>query len=205
MSTAVGMQVDYAAKRPKSELKRVGWLPDAELTYEDWLRQGSRLGLAGRSAAWWIGDWLRYGTARYGSKYAAAARTTGYDRQTLMNMVYVATRFDFSRRRENLSWSHHAELTALDVEEQEYWLDRATAERFTVRDLRELLLSGKQPAGGSSGRYAAAADTAPGSNPIQAGLAHSESHYPECASQPDTASDQQVTCPQCGHWFTVTG
>ena len=139
-------------------------MTDAELTYEDWLRQGSKLGLAGRNAGWWLGDWLRYGTTRYGSKYAAAARTTGYDRQTLMNMVYVATRFEFSRRRENLSWSHHAELAALDAEDQERWLDRAAAERFSVRDLREMLLSSKQPAGRASARRAAAATVTPHAN-----------------------------------------
>ena len=46
--------------------------------------------MASRTAAWWIGDWVQYGAARYGAKYAVAARVTGYDRQTLMNMVYLA-------------------------------------------------------------------------------------------------------------------
>jgi hypothetical protein len=92
--------------------------------------------VAGRSAGWWLGDWLRYGTARYGTKYTAALRVTGYDRQTLMNMVYVATRFDASRRREGLSWSHHAELAGLEAAEQDRWLERATADRLSVRELR---------------------------------------------------------------------
>ena len=178
-------------------------MADADLTYEDWLRQGSKLGLAGRNAAWWIGDWLRYGTTRYGSKYTAAARTTSYDRQTLMNMVYVATRFEFSRRRENLSWSHHAELAALAVADQERWLDRAAAERFSVRDLREMLLSSKQPAGRSSARRAAAPNIAPRANSLKAVPARSPSHNFERASQADTATERQVACPHCGHRFTV--
>src|ERR1700722_16757964 len=91
------------------EWSSIGWPAGAELGYEEALREGTRLGLAGRSAAWWIGDWVHYGSSRYGTKYALAARVTGYDRQTLMNMVYVASRFEFSRRRENLSFSHHAE------------------------------------------------------------------------------------------------
>ena len=77
----VSISVDGPGRQsPQHELTRVGWLADAELTYEDWLRQGSKLGLAGRNAAWWVGDWVRYGTARYGSKYAAAECTTGYRR-----------------------------------------------------------------------------------------------------------------------------
>ena len=156
-------------------------MANAELTYEDWLRQGSKLGLAGRNAAWWIGDWLRYGTRRYGSKYAAAARTTSYDRQTLMNMVYVATRFEFSRRRENLSWSHHAELAALAVADQDRWLDRAAAERFSVRDLREMLLSSKQPAGRASARRTAVPDMAPPTSALAQVQARSGSHSLELA------------------------
>ena len=56
-----------------------------------------------------------------------ASRITGYDVQTLMNMVYVATRFESGRRRERLSWSHHAELAALEPPEQEEWLTRPRA------------------------------------------------------------------------------
>jgi len=166
--------------------------------------------LAGRNAAWWIGDWLRYGTARYGSKYAAAARTTGYDRQTLMNMVYVATRFEFSRRRENLSWSHHAELAAFDIDQQERWLDRAAAERFSVRDLREMLSSSKQPAGRASTRRAAAVNMGSRADRLKTVPARSRSYSSERAATPgDTASggqgasDGQIACPHCGHRFTV--
>ncbi len=135
------------SRRQPSELAPVGWSAGPELGYDDWLRQGSRLGLAGRNAAWWIGDWLKYGTAQYGTKYSAASRVTGYDRQTLMNMVYVAGRFDFSRRRENLSWSHHAELAAFDVGDQEEWLDHVESERLSVHDLRDELASSRRPAG----------------------------------------------------------
>jgi hypothetical protein len=96
--------------RRQTDLSPVAWVASGELAYDGWVRHGSRLGVAGRSSGWWIGDWVRYGAARYGQRYAVAARVTGYDDQTLMNMVYVATRFEISRRRENLSWSHRAEL-----------------------------------------------------------------------------------------------
>ena len=117
-------------------LTRVSWLPTEQLTLEQWILQGRRLGALGRGVAWWIGDWLRYGNAAYGEKYVRAARVTGYDVQTLMNMAYVASRFDVSRRRESLSWSHHAELAAHDPEDQERWLDRVERDGLSVACLR---------------------------------------------------------------------
>ncbi|MDQ6778590.1 MAG: hypothetical protein M3071_20735 [Actinomycetota bacterium] len=95
-----------------------------------------RIGGVSRRVGWWLGDWLRYGNARFGERYSRAARITGYDTQTLMNMTYVASRFDVSRRRENLSWSHHAELAALPPGDQDYWLERARTEALSIRDLR---------------------------------------------------------------------
>ena len=170
---SVTLQHADTTQLPQAELSAVSWMAHAELEYAEWLRQGSRLGLAGRSAAWWVGDWVRYGTARYGEKYAAAARVTGYDRQTLMNMVYVASKFEFSRRRENLSWRHHAELAPLRVDEQERWLEHAASERLSVRDLREEL--------------AAVQAVSPAARRVS-------------AKQPP--SERTVICPHCGEQFT---
>ena len=54
---------------------------------------------------------------------------------------WVAHKFEISRRRENLSFSHHAEVTALEPAEQDDWLDRAEAEKWARR------LPGRPPAG----------------------------------------------------------
>jgi hypothetical protein len=97
---------------------------------------GRRFGEIGRCSQWWLGDWIKYGNAKFGERYSRAMKLTGYDVQSLMNMVYVASRFEISRRRENLSWSHHATLAPLDVAEQEHWLTRAIAEKLSVADLR---------------------------------------------------------------------
>lgn len=119
----------------------VAWAPPQDLEYPDWVTSGRRLGAMGRCSPWWLGDWIRYGNARFGERYARASRITGYDVQTLMNMVYVASRYEISRRRENLSWSHHETLAALDEDDQEHWLDRAVGERLSVSDLRVELRS----------------------------------------------------------------
>lgn len=122
--------------RRAASLGRVAWVPEADLEFPDWVAVGRRLGAVGRGCQWWIGDWIRYGKAKFGERYAQASRVTGYDTQTLMNMVYVSSRFEISRRREVLSWSHHETVAALEPEEQDRWLDLATAQRLSVSDLR---------------------------------------------------------------------
>jgi len=101
-----------------------------------WVAVGRRLGGISRSSQWWLGDWLRYGTAKWGEKYVEASRITGYDVRSLANMATLAACFEISRRRDNLSWSHHAVVAALHPAEQDRWLDMAAAERLSVADLR---------------------------------------------------------------------
>jgi hypothetical protein len=136
---------------PAARLARVhatAWQPSAELPYHDWVIEGRRIGTLYRSSPWWIGDWLLYGTSRWGEMYAKAARITGYDRKSLRNMRYVSSRVRLSLRRDNLTWSHHALLASAEPAEQRQWLERACAERLSVEDLRvELRSARKEPIG----------------------------------------------------------
>jgi hypothetical protein len=125
-----------APVRRTNTISKVAWIPQSELCQAEWLAAGRRLGAIGRCSQWWIGDWIRYGTSRWGEKYAEAARVTGYDVASLRNMAWVASQFDMSLRSDKLTWSHHVLLAPLKGEEQEYWLDRAHRERLSVADLR---------------------------------------------------------------------
>lgn len=117
-------------------MSTVAWIPAKEIDARDWVMTGKRLGAMTRCSQWWLGDWIRYGNMRWGEKYTEAARITGYDVQSLRNIAYVAGRIGPSRRRDNLTWSHHAEVCALDQDEQDKWLTFAAAERLSVADLR---------------------------------------------------------------------
>jgi len=109
-----------------------------------------------RCSQWWLGDWIRYGTTRWGEKYKQAAKVTGYDVQTLRNIAYVAGQIPASRRRDNLTWSHHAEVCALEPEEQDRWLDLAAEQRMSVADLRlELRTHRREEEGDPTGAEAA--------------------------------------------------
>ena len=124
---------------PSANITPVSWIPIRDLDLAEWTAAGRRLGAIGRCGQWGLGDWIRYGNAKFGERYSRAARVTGYDVQTLMNMVYVASRFTVSRRRENLSWSHHETLASLEPDTQDHWLDRAAADRLSIADLRHEL------------------------------------------------------------------
>lgn len=130
-------------------MSTVGWEVDGELTFEEWRDAGERLGQIGRSSRWWIGDWINYGSATYGEKYDQALAVTGYDVGSLMDMAWLANTFEISRRRENLSWSHHAEIAALGEDDQERWLDRAVAGSWSVKKLRSAVKSAQAIGGGA--------------------------------------------------------
>lgn len=155
-------------------LTETAWLPTSELGFDDWIEHGRRLGVIGRASGWWIGDWLRYGNTEFGERYVRASRITGYDAQTLMNMVYVAAAVPPDERRHALSWSHHAELAALPSEERARWMDTAEVHRLSVRCLRSELRRHK-----------------PRARP-----ARSTATAERVAT---TAEPTKAKCPHCGH------
>lgn len=169
-------------------LTEVAWVARRQLSAGDWVRQGRTLGSLGRAVGWWLGDWLRYGSARYGERYAMAARITGYDKQTLMNMTYVASRFEISRRREGLSFSHHAELAPLPQAEQESWLQRAEEEHLSVRALRSEIRRHDR-SGPPSPHRRASEWAAPARNGGSGGR------------EPNGPMEPGIVCPECGHRF----
>jgi hypothetical protein len=125
-----------APRRSASAISKVAWVPQGGLGQAEWFAAGRKLGAIGRCSQWWIGDWIRYGTSRWGERYAEAAKVTGYDVASLRNMAWVASQFDSSLRSDKLSWSHHVLLAPLTTDEQRAWIEKAVEERLSVADLR---------------------------------------------------------------------
>lgn len=107
--------------------------------FESWKVLGARLGAYSTASLWWLGDWLDFGRQMYGSRYKLGVELTGLDYQTLRNYASIARRFKLSRRRDRLSFQHHAEVAALSDAEQDEWLDRAEREKWSRNELRRRL------------------------------------------------------------------
>jgi hypothetical protein len=116
----------------------------ASLSFARWQALGRRIGSIANASSWWLGDWAVYGEGSYGVKYKQAIAVTGLDYQTLRNYAWVAGRFDLSRRRDNLSFAHHAEVAALPEQAQDEWLDLAARNRWTRNELRAHLKDAKR-------------------------------------------------------------
>jgi hypothetical protein len=112
--------------------------------YDAWMTMGRRITGVANACSWCLGDWLVYGEQEFGSRYKAALRATSLDYQTLRNYAWVARRFDASRRRDNLSFQHHAEVVSLPDAHQDLWLRRAERDRWSRNELRRQLRSERQ-------------------------------------------------------------
>lgn len=111
------------------------------LGFDEWAAVGETLAAVEHSVGWWLGDWWAYGVHRYGDRKALVEKLRESGRrfpsfQTCMNCGTVAAAIETSRRREVLSFTHHAEVAALPPDERDEILDLAEREGLTVREVR---------------------------------------------------------------------
>ncbi len=105
-------------------------------TREGWLAEGRRLGSRARRDRWALGDWAAEGARCHGDLTAAAAEI-GLSAGALFNLASVARKIKPSRRREVLSWDHHAAVASLPAAAADRLLDRAEAEGWSREVMRE--------------------------------------------------------------------
>lgn len=134
LTSAERLGIDGAVKA-----QRTGLAINASITLETWSRVGGQLAVVASSSAWWLGDWLLYGSEHFPNRYRQAVEDSGLDYQTLRNYAWVARRFPITRRREKLSFAHHMEVASLPAPDQEVWLDRAVIHGWSKSRLRRSL------------------------------------------------------------------
>lgn len=118
-------------------LTTVGLIDNPNATFDDWQNIGGMLfGLEG-SIQWLIGDWLIVGSGKWGNMYTEAITQFGREYGTLANYKSLCERFEFSRRRENLTFGHHDAVKALVDDIQDQFLDYAEAQKLSVSKLRK--------------------------------------------------------------------
>ncbi|MFF4981040.1 LmbU family transcriptional regulator [Streptomyces sp. NPDC001046] len=142
----------------QATVRKSGMVFPENLPERSWERIGSNLRELVNSSAWWLADWLIYGESTYGwRRYKEAVERTGLDYQTLRNYAWVARRFEHHRRRDGLSFAHHAEVTRLSPPEQDYWLRKAEQQKWSRNELRRAVRASlavqsgtaEDPAGGA--------------------------------------------------------
>lgn len=94
---------------------------------------------------WAKADLCNYGIKTHGKTYEEAMAATGLSYSTLANLRSAAAKVEFSRRRENLSVSHHVEVAALKPAEQTRFLDLAEENGWSVQDLRKAIRDERAP------------------------------------------------------------
>lgn len=118
------------------ELSKTNLVFKRDVTKEEWMDVFKSLKQVEGCVQFWIGDCLAYRQQKWGM-YDDVAEETGYETKALRNIKYVADSVELSRRKDNLSFSHHSEVASLSPEKQELFLNKAVDEKLSVRDLRE--------------------------------------------------------------------
>jgi N6-adenosine-specific RNA methylase IME4 len=112
-------------------------LPE-NLSQGRWREMGARLALIDRATGWWIGDWWNAYKPAWGDrgKLFEDPTWTGPSYATCRKAGVTCDAFDIDRRRQNVSFSHHAEVATLPPEEADRLLDTVARE---LRDTGTLL------------------------------------------------------------------
>jgi hypothetical protein len=110
-----------------------------DLQFKDYEAIGWALGSIRDMSAWGLGDWLNYGEAAYGERYAQAVEATGRSKTTLLEYGRVARAVPRSRRRPSLTFTHHQLVAARHPDEQEELLAAAEAEGWNIEEFRGFL------------------------------------------------------------------
>jgi hypothetical protein len=132
------------ARTMRGRVGSVGWIPPEDLSEDEWADVGILLARIDASTRWWVGDWWNHGIKNYGARKTMVESQAwqGPSFQTCANAASVCRAFETYRRREVLTFGHHAEVSALDPKEADRLLDWAqatlssTGKSRSIKDLR---------------------------------------------------------------------
>jgi hypothetical protein len=118
------------------DASRSGLRLDPRMPFDTWKALGARIKVRSDPSSWWLGDWLVFGRSQFGDRHKEALEVTGLDAQTLDTFAAVALRFEPARRRESLSFQHHADVHTMSDATQDHWLNLASRNDWPKTELR---------------------------------------------------------------------
>lgn len=131
-----------------SELEQAGaisviglHLAEPDLPYPKFEALCGLLGKMNQAVKFAIGDAIVLGEQLYGERAYQAFESLCLSEQGMQEYVRVSKAVARSRRRKDLSWSHHRAVAALEPPEQKVWLKKASEERLSHHALRDALRS----------------------------------------------------------------
>ena len=111
---------------------------DVWSTFEAWEADGRRMVEQFNQLPWSLGEWIVEGEKRFGEKAYQGLPETTYTLSSLKIHAWVYERVG-ERRRDDLSWSHHRQVGALEPQKQARVLEIAANNGWTVARLKEYL------------------------------------------------------------------
>jgi len=111
--------------------------PRAGITFEIWAEIVAKLTEANKSVPWYLADLLAFGEDAYGEDAAAVLETSQWAYQTMANYASTARRVTPERRRADLTFAHHAEVAALEPDQQIEVLEAASDNGWSRDETRE--------------------------------------------------------------------
>lgn len=128
----------------KFRITKIGLRIDGSVTPAEWLDFGTWVRGLSSALTWVIADWMAYGQRAHGTSIEDTAALIGKSVKTLYNWGYVSGNVDISRRRENLTFSHHALVAALSPDQQSWYLEQAEAHSWSVAQLKRQIEDAQQ-------------------------------------------------------------
>jgi len=125
-------------------LTTTGLVVEGEPDLDDWEHVGSFINRVGAAVNFWCGDYLNYAQDRddWAERYEQIRSEFNLEEHTLANIQSVCRNIRHSRRRENLPWSHHAEVAYLEESVADELLEQADPgapneqPKLTIREMR---------------------------------------------------------------------
>lgn len=140
---------DVLAPTAHFRVTKTGLVITGSAPFDEWAALVGRLYAVRSAGLWALGDALNFGDSRYGEKYSQVLDARCISEGGARNVASVAARIDVSRRRDKVSFWHHAEVAGLDPEDADRLLDEADRHQWpreTLRDaVREMKGTTKTP------------------------------------------------------------
>lgn len=130
-------------KHEKAIFEKNGLVIHDSITVDEWKNLGLSLKQVEGCVQFWIGDWARYGEKRgFTGKYTDSKvydeleEITGLQRDTIQKFKSVSDRVESGIRIPDLTFNHHREVASLPPEKQQEYLNEASENKWSVRELR---------------------------------------------------------------------